>query len=102
VAPFAIFMSEFQVLRAAAEARAFGVVALFLVGTAIVFVGALRHVIGTAWGEAISTPAREPVHAVDVGLVGGALLCLLVLGVWLPVPLGNALSTVALVIGGRP
>ena len=102
MAPFAIFMSEFQVLRAAAEARAFGVVALFLVGTTIVFVGALRHVIGTAWGEAISAPAREPVHAVDVGLVGGALLCLLVLGVWLPASLANALSAVAKVIGGGP
>ncbi len=102
VAPFAIFMSEFQVLRAAAEARAFEVVALFLVGTAIVFVGALRHVIGTAWGEACSAPAPEPVQAMDAGLVGGALLCLLVLGVWLPVPLANALSAAAQVIGARP
>jgi hydrogenase-4 component F len=102
VAPFAIFMSEFQVLRAAAAARTFGVMALFLVGTAIVFVCILRHVIGTAWGEEISAAAPEPVRMVDVGLVGGALLCLLVLGVWLPAPLANALSAAAHVIGGQP
>jgi hypothetical protein len=30
------------------------------------------------------------------------LLCLLVLGVWLPAPLANALSAAAHVIGGQP
>ncbi len=102
VAPFAIFMSEFQVLRAAAAAGALRVLVLFLLGTAIVFVCALRHVIGTAWGETISAAPPEPVRAVDIGLVAGALLGLLVLGVWLPAPLANALSAAARVIGGQP
>jgi hydrogenase-4 component F len=102
VAPFAIFMSEFQVLRAAAEARTMGALVLFPIGAAIVFVGALRHVMSTAWGEELSAPPVEPVGAVDLGLVGGGLLLLLVLGVWLPAPLGDALTAAARVIEGRP
>jgi hydrogenase-4 component F len=102
VAPFAIFMSEFQVLRAAAEAKAFAAVALFPAGLSIVFVGVLRHVMSTAWGEALVTPPSEPVGAADVALVGGALLALLALGLWLPAPLADGLAAAARVIGGRP
>jgi formate hydrogenlyase subunit 3/multisubunit Na+/H+ antiporter MnhD subunit len=102
VAPFAIFMSEFQVLRAAAEVQSVAALILFPIGAGIVFVGALRHVMSTAWGEAISAPTPEPFGAVDLALVGGALLALLMLGLWLPLPLADGLAAAARVIGGRP
>jgi hypothetical protein len=48
------------------------------------------------------TPPSEPVGAADVALVGGALLALLALGLWLPAPLADGLAAAARVIGGRP
>jgi hydrogenase-4 component F len=102
VAPFAIFMSEFQILRAAADAHAFVALAVFLAGAGIVFVAALRHVITPVWGQEVMEP--KPVHrsAADGALVWGGLGLLLLLGVWLPGPLRTALENAALVIGGRP
>jgi len=102
VAPFAIFMSEFQILRAAADARAFGVLTLFLLGAGIVFVGALRHAITPAWGEEVSAPRLRPSGAADAVLVIGALALLLLLGVWLPAPLKSALEAATLVVRGHP
>ncbi len=102
VAPFAIFMSEFQILRAAADARAFGALTLFLLGAGIVFVGALRHAIAPAWGDEVSTPTLRPSGAADAVLVIGALALLLLLGVWLPAPLKGALDAATLIVRGRP
>jgi len=102
VAPFAIFMSEFQILRAAAVGRAFVVLALFLLGVGIVFVGALRHAITVAWGDEICKPEPQSGSAADAVLVWGALALLLVLGLWMPGPLGSALEAAAAVVGGRP
>jgi hydrogenase-4 component F len=102
VAPFAIFMSEFQILRAAATAQAFTALTLFLLGAGIVFVGALRHAMTTAWGEEVSQPRLQPTGAVDRVLVFGALGLLLVLGLWLPAPLRAALDAAAFVVGARP
>jgi hydrogenase-4 component F len=102
VAPFAIFMSELQILRAAVEAHAFATLVLFLVAAAIVFAGALRHAIAPAWGEETSAPELHATALGDRLLVFGALGLLLVLGLWLPAPLRQAMEAAAAVVGGRP
>ena len=102
VAPFAIFMSEFQVLRAAAAAHAFVALTLFLFGAGIVFVGALRHAMTSAWGEEVCEPRPRPGGVADAVLVFGALALLLLLGLWMPGPLRTALEQAALIVGGRP
>jgi len=102
VAPFALFMSELQVLRAAAESRAFLPLALFLLGAGIVFVGALGHVLTAAWGEEVAPPREQPSSPIDAILVAGALLLLLALGLWMPAPLTEVLTAAARVVEGRP
>src|SRR6266446_343898 len=57
VAPFSIFMSEYQLLRAAVGASARLSLALFLAASAVVFVSALRHLIDMAYGTP-SVPQR--------------------------------------------
>jgi len=52
-------MSEFQILKAAADRSAFLVMAMFLAGAGIVFVGALRHAIAAAW----DTPCRQSLRS---------------------------------------
>jgi hydrogenase-4 component F len=101
-APFAIFMSEFQVLRAAVSARSWLVVTLFLLAASTVFAGALRHAIGIAWGEEREAPAPAAGARHEKALVAAALILLLVLGLSLPGPLSGALDQGAAIIGGRP
>ena len=101
-APFAIFMSEFLVLRAAAQARQYLVLAFFLAGVVTVFVGALRHVISTAWGKSVMEPKEEKAGATGGILVAAGLGMLLALGLWMPDPLRQTLLAAALLVGGKP
>jgi hydrogenase-4 component F len=98
VAPFAIFMSEFQVLKAAMDSRAILSLILFLAGASVVFVGALKHAVAMAWGE--PSPLVEAEHAgkIEVLLVLAPLAILLLLGLWMPGPLWNILKQAAAVL----
>jgi hydrogenase-4 component F len=100
VAPFAIFMSEFQVLKAAADRGAYGVMAAFLAGAAIVFVGALRHAIRVAWDSPLQPPQPERAGLAERSLVVLPLAALLVLGLWMPECLRNAIEQAAGIIRG--
>src|SRR6266567_2275205 len=62
VAPFSIFMSEYQLLRAAVGAGAWLTLFLFLVASGVVFVSALRHLIDMAFGTP-SLPERAVRHS---------------------------------------
>jgi hydrogenase-4 component F len=101
VAPFAIFMSEFQVLKAAIDRRATLTLILFLAGGSIVFIGALRHAIAVAWGQA--SPVSEPERAskVEMLLVLAPLAILLILGLWMPGPLMKILKQAASILEVR-
>jgi hydrogenase-4 component F len=100
VAPFALFLSEFIILKSALNAGSYWAASLFLVGVGVVFVGALRHVISMAW-EPLQSPikARRPTIAEGM-LVFGALAALLVLGIWLPRPFYAILEQATRVLGG--
>ncbi|MEN6587169.1 MAG: proton-conducting transporter membrane subunit [Sulfuricella sp.] len=102
VAPFAIFMSEFLILRAAAKSGSYWTLGLFLAGAGIVFVGALQHAINIAWGTPESTPKPERVNAVDKAIVAVSLGALLVLGLWIPAPLSELLTNAAHIVEGTP
>lgn len=101
VAPFAIFMSEYQLLRAAVGADAWLALGLFLAASGIVFVAALRHLIDMAFGEpgAALRPPRGSAAAVAIVVAATALL--LLLGLWLPPWLSAAIDRAAAVMGGR-
>jgi hydrogenase-4 component F len=105
VAPLAIFMSEFQILRAAWDAGSVLVMVLFLGGTGIVFVGALKHIGPVAWGtpseELAATPAPRS-SAIDAIIVVAPLGALLVLGLWMPAPLWHFIELAGKIVGGAP
>ena len=103
VAPFAIFMSELVILKAAADSRHYIAIALFLLGAGAVFVGALRHAIDMACGVE-NAPAGKPAASLaDKLIVFLPLGALLVLGVWLPGFFREALKMAAgIITGGGP
>ena len=98
VAPFAVFMSEFQVLKAAMDSHAILALVLFLAGSSVVFVGALRHAIAMAWGEPSPVVEPESAGTIESMLVFVPLAILLILGLWMPGPLINILKQAAAVL----
>jgi hydrogenase-4 component F len=102
VAPFAIFMSEFQILRTAYDTGALVALVLFLVGTCIIFIGALRYAVAAAWEKPDSAVAPERAGVLDYALVLLPLTALLVLGLYLPDWLSGIFTHAAAIIGGAP
>ena len=98
VAPFALFMSELQILKAAMDKGAILALVLFLLGAGVVFVGALGHAIPLAWGKTTSAVRPTRAGTLEVLLVVLPLVFLLVLGMWMPGPLQTALNAAADVI----
>jgi len=98
VAPFALFMSEFQILKAAMDGGAITALVLFLFGAGVVFVGALGHAIPLVWGKAEAAVKPTRAGILETLLVVIPLVLLLVLGLWMPGPLSGALHEAANVI----
>jgi hydrogenase-4 component F len=105
VAPFSIFMSEYQLLRAAVGAGAWLSLVLFLAASGVVFVSALRHLIDMAYGpsridDGALPDGRLPDGGLALPIVALAIGLLLVLGLWMPVSLADAIRTAAAVLAG--
>jgi len=100
-APFAIFMSEYQLLRAAAGAQKWVVLGLFLAGASVVFVSALRHLIDMAFGDAKTPSSPLRARTASYAVAVPALAALLFLGLWLPPWLVEAIDRAAAVLGAR-
>ena len=101
-APFALFLSEFLIVRAAWDCAAYWPLALLLAGLAIVFIGVLRKAIPMAWEPPETAPTPLTAHRAEALLVGVPLLLLLVLGLWLPSPLRTMLAQASAILGGTP
>ena len=92
-----------KTLKAAADARGYFTIALFLLGVGAVFVGALRHAIGMAWGAKPDEIAPSGAGLIDKIIIIAPLAVLLVLGVWMPSFFRTALDMAAgIVCGGQP
>ncbi len=101
VAPFAIFISEFLILKTAMDIGYYWVAVLFLIGIGIVFIGVLRHAISMAWEPSTDNINTQKTCWMEGALVFGPLAVLLALGVWLPQPLMNILTQAAQILGGK-
>ena len=95
VAPFSIFMSEYQLLRAAVGAAPGSRWCCSLPAGGVVFVAALRHLIDMAFGTPAVTASADarrqtgfPDRCGDTGL-------LLLLGMWMPLSLVSGIASAA-------
>jgi hydrogenase-4 component F len=101
-APFAIFMSEYQLLRAAVGASAWFTLALFLAASAVVFIAALRHLIDMAFGDCDAAVPRTSNTGSSLVIVATATGLLLLLGLWMPPFLSAAIKHAAAAVDGGP
>jgi hydrogenase-4 component F len=96
--PMAVFPSELAILRAALVSHGYVVTALLAIFIVIAFFGVMWHVTTMLAGA----PSRE-IHKALPATCGLALIVaaipVLVLGVWLPAPLAQALQGAARVLG---
>jgi hydrogenase-4 component F len=98
VVPFALFMSEFQIIKASVDAHATVRMVLFLAGIAVVFISMLRKAIMLFYG----TPAtQDKVRSTltEKVLVFIPVTVLLVAGLWTPHFFAAMISRAAAIIG---
>src|SRR5437763_16713603 len=95
VAPFSIFMSEYQLLRSAVGAGAWLVLVLFLAASGVVFVSALRHLIDIAYGTPTLPERVVRDGRLALPIVAVAIALLLGLGLWMPLALSDAVGSPA-------
>jgi hydrogenase-4 component F len=99
VAPFALFMSEFLLLREAVAQGRIVLVVLLLGLMLVVFVSALRYALDMCFGPAEGAPARpDAPRVLDLLTVTGMVAVLLVLGVWIPSPLNELLRDAGAIV----
>ncbi len=98
-APFAVFLSEFLIIKAAIEAQAPWTLAVLISGTLIAFIAIIKRLINMAWGVA---PSQTPVRASTCQKIFylGMMAALIVLGIWQPQALLSLLEQAALISGG--
>jgi hydrogenase-4 component F len=102
VPPFGMFLSEFTIAKGILDGNHYGIAIAFLILLAIIFVGMSSAVLKMAQGKAPSLSTnptqRETVLAVAPPMVLGILI--LVLGLYVPPILSQALHSVARTLGG--
>jgi hydrogenase-4 component F len=102
--PFGPFLSEFTILRATIADGRYGIAATFLVLLFVVFVGMGATVLAVVQGTPRDDTPKTGFHD-SVGTVGPAMLLLaavVVLGVYVPPPLDEALHAAAAFVEARP
>jgi hydrogenase-4 component F len=102
--PFAPFLSEFTIVRAAFGTKRYWVGAMFLVLLAVVFIGMGSAVVSVVQGEP-SERGRRARHRDEFGTVAPIFLCLaavLLLGLYVPPPLERLISDAARSLGAGP
>jgi hydrogenase-4 component F len=102
VVPFAVFMSELQIVKAAMDAHAIALLVTFLAAAGIVFIGAFGHATSIAWGTPPEEARPQPAGPVDALLVVFPLALLLLLGLWMPQPLRDVFEQAARVVRPVP
>ncbi len=97
-APFSIFMSEFQTVKAALDAGNVTAAVLFLFGAGIVFMGVLAHLIPVFWARNESDVSLVTTGLLEKFLVFFPGVLLLFLGIWMPDFLHGAIDRAAAII----
>lgn len=95
--PFAVFLSELAILRAGVLAHMYLLIALLAIFIALAFFGLLRHLTHMVAGEPDARSSRLPPPCLWALALGAIPVVLL--GIWIPSRLGDALQTAARVLG---
>ena len=96
--PFSIFMSKFQIIKAAADNASWTAMGLMLLGIVIIFIGMLGRALPLAWGQPEKPSQPEKSTLMEWILAAVPLTLLLALGLWMPEHLRQMLEAAAAVL----
>jgi hydrogenase-4 component F len=101
--PFGIFVSEFTILKSIFDGGHYVTAAIFLVLLAVVFAAMARVFLGMAYGSVPQTLRNEKTSEPFTSYAPAVMLGIpaLMLGLYLPSPIGRALHSIASAIGGN-
>jgi hydrogenase-4 component F len=100
VAPFSVFISEFQLVKAAIDQGRFIALAIFFAGSIAVFLSALKHAIDVSWGGKREEASRARLFGRDIVLVAACGALLLGWGLYMPCWYTDMLTVAASIIDG--
>jgi hydrogenase-4 component F len=100
MAPFSIFMSEFQLVKAGIDKKYYITVAILLAGLLIVFVSALRFAITVSSGKPEPLAQHVRLFPRDIALVIGSIAVLLLLGLYMPQEYFRLLDNATAIVNG--
>lgn len=101
--PFAVFISEFQILRAGFAAGAYVATALLTLFIVIAFIAIVYQIGGILFGQPATEPApAQPLPLSSVLALALALVPVLVFGFYLPPPLLRLMHQAGALLGGAP
>lgn len=101
IAPFALFMSELLIVKAAIATHLIWVLVVFLAGSCIIFAAASKHALSVVYGTppVLDFKPHRP-SITDTSIVVFSLGVLLVLGLWMPNSLHEILCRAANIAEG--
>ncbi len=98
--PFAIFQSEYTIVSGAIAAGRLWVGVLFLACTVTVFAGFLQKLTHLVLASGDEPSERGEADGFSLGAMGLAALLAVVLGFFIPWPLGDLIAQAAVLVGG--
>jgi hydrogenase-4 component F len=99
-APFSVFMSEFQIVKALIDAHRYAAIAVFLFGAIVVFISVLRNAIDVSTGAALIRPPAPTWFGRDYLLVGVCCALLLLAGLAMPSWYADLLNHASAIVEG--
>ncbi len=97
--PFAVFLSELAIFRAGILAHTYLLVGLLAFFVVLAFFGLLRHVTRMVAGDPDARERHSPLPLTCVWALALAAIPVVILGIWIPNGLGQALESAARVLG---
>jgi hydrogenase-4 component F len=105
MAPFAVFMSKLQVIRAMVLNSSWFLLTLFVCATVFVFIEILRHLMsmtGKDENPLVEKKSLKRPAFLDCAIIIALIVAISVVGFWLPHPLRELLVKGAAIISGSP
>lgn len=99
-APFAIFMSKFQVFKAIIHQEQWIPLFVLSITSSLVFISVLRYVLNICWKKSEKEITVEKSDSLEKGLVLFSITLLILLCLWLPSDLRETLEKASILVTG--
>lgn len=94
VAPFAIFLSEFLIMKEAFFDGKYGIIIFFMIAVLIIFISILKLILDISFGKTSEIKTEKPGTVIKFIIIA-MFFALLLLGLWIPTPFSDFIRDAA-------